>query len=165
MLLISQSDTAWQPSHALYILHLAAACCIAVFQQTHAVADRTFTVYMASTARLPNAAMERVGPTYVASVIAAFRAIIGAEPAARIEPGKEDEHTRYVAAAVLPLTELLARRGLIDTVNVADWLLAGGEMLAGVLPDKVPEVSGRQCFGASFAIVARRRPTMFRAGM
>ena len=71
------------------------------------------------------------GPTYVASLIAMFYAHASGHTSvvSTIHPGSEDFETSYAAAAVVPLTELVAARGLIDTVPVLDWLLAGGAQL------------------------------------
>ncbi len=79
-------------------------------------------MYMAYTAE-QSGALQHVGLIYVASVIAAFRALVRAEPA---EPESLDERARCVAAAILPLIELLAARGMIDTLPVMDWLWKGG---------------------------------------
>ena len=90
-------------------------------------ADRTFGDLLANTASLPH--LERVGPTYVASLIAVFYAHASGHASSgpsTLHPGSEDFESSYAAAAVVPLTELLAARGLIDTVPVLDWLLEGG---------------------------------------
>ncbi len=87
-------------------------------------------MYMAYTAEQPRA-LKHVGLIYVASVIAAFRALVRAEPA---EPKSLDARARCVAAAALPLTELLAARGMIDTVPVMDWLWKGGAFAWSLRP-------------------------------
>ncbi len=77
---------------------------------------------MANAASLPY--LERVGPVYVASVITAFNAL--AEAPADDQPDAEAEHSRLAAAAVLPLTELLAARGPLEHILVVDWMLGAG---------------------------------------
>ncbi len=94
--------------------------------------DRTFPDFLAHTASLPH--LERIGPTYIASVIAVFyahAAVYMSSGRPSLRPGIEDIEIRYATAAVVPLTELLAARGLIDTVPVVDWLLAGGATQLG----------------------------------
>ena len=92
-------------------------------------ADRNFGDLLATTASLQH--LEQSGPTYVASLIAMFYAHASGHTSvvSTIHPGSEDFETSYAAAAVVPLTELVAARGLIDTVPVLDWLLAGGAQL------------------------------------
>ena len=58
----------------------------------------------------------------MAAVIATFGAIVRAKSPA----GTEAERFRLAAAAVLPLTELLAAPGPLEDVPVADWMLRGG---------------------------------------
>ena len=97
------------------------------------IADgRAFAEFLALTVSLPH--LERLGPTYVTSVIAVFRthARIGA-PAGPEPDADEDARTHYAAAAVVPLTELLAARGALDAAPVADWMLAGGADIASAL--------------------------------
>ncbi len=81
---------------------------------------------MADAASLPH--LERIGPDYVASVIAAFRTLVRGRALAG--PDSEYERTRLAAAAVLPLTEMLAARGPLDALPLADWMLAAGEAQA-----------------------------------
>jgi len=77
--------------------------------------------------------MKHMGPLYLASVIAAFQTLVRTERAAPTQPYSLDDRTHYVAAVVLPLTEFLAARGLIETLPVVEWLLAGGA-LSGSFP-------------------------------
>ena len=90
-------------------------------------ANRTFADFLALMASLPH--LERVGATFVASVIAVFYAHASGHASSgpsTINPGSENFESSYAAAAIVPLTELLTARGLIDTVPVMDWMLAGG---------------------------------------
>lgn len=89
-----------------------------------AATDRTFAQFIANTASLPH--LERLGPDYVAAVIAAFHALVCAEPPAVAEPDSKYERSRLAAAAVLPLTELLAASGPSSALPLADWMLDGG---------------------------------------
>lgn len=70
--------------------------------------------------------LELIGPAYVASVIAAFHALVRAEPPAGAEPDSEDERWRFAEVAVLPLNELLVARGPFDNVPLADWMFTAG---------------------------------------
>lgn len=79
---------------------------------------------MARTATLPH--LKRVGPDYVASVIAVFRTIVRTGLHGDAELDSDAARTRFAAVAVLPLTEMLAGPGPLDTLPVADWMLAGG---------------------------------------
>ncbi len=85
---------------------------------------RTFAELMAQVTTLPH--LERVGPTYVASVIAAFRTLVRAGLPDDAGLDSEDARNRFAAVAVLPLTEMLAGPGPFDTLPVADWMIAGG---------------------------------------
>ena len=79
---------------------------------------------MAKTASHPH--MKHIGPDYVAAVIATFQAVVRAGCPAAAEHSAEAEDSQLAAAAVLPLTELLAARGPVEDVPVADWMLKGG---------------------------------------
>jgi len=100
--------------------HCWLSCCIS--------ADRSFADFIGNTATLPY--LECIGPAYVAAVIAAFRALILTEAPGVAAPGEVDR-MRVAAIAVLPLTEMLAARGLIDDAPILDWMLAGGATQAG----------------------------------
>jgi len=62
----------------------------------------------------------------VDAVIATFNAVVRVECPAAAERDAEAERSRLAAAAVLPLTELLAARGPFEDVPVVDWMLRGG---------------------------------------
>jgi len=82
--------------------------------------DRGFPGILVKASSRPH--LKHIGPDYVAAVIANFLAVARAKSPA----GAEAERTRLAAAAVLPLTELLAAPGPIEDVPVADWMLRGG---------------------------------------
>ena len=79
---------------------------------------------MAHVVKLPN--LERIGPDYVASVIAVFRTIVRTGLHVDNDLDSDAASTRFAAVAVLPLTEMLAGPGPLDTLPVADWMLAEG---------------------------------------
>ncbi len=85
---------------------------------------RGFPDFLAKTASRPH--LKHIGRDYVDAVIATFTAVVRVECPAAAEPNAEVERSRLAAAAVLPLTELLAARGPFEDVPIADWMLRGG---------------------------------------
>ena len=123
-------------------MRLATPTCVAVTTKlgahccTRCAVNRTFAEFLGHTTSLQY--LERIGPTYVALIIAAFHAIVRAGPCKGpafewdgIDPEVEEmAQIRFVAAAVLPLTEMLAACDAFEAVPLLDWMLAGGASIA-----------------------------------